>query len=261
MKVIVVGCTHAGTAAVVNTKAIHPDAEVTVYERNNNISFLSCGIALHVADVVKEPDKLFYSSPGALAELGVVTKMEHDVLDINVDKKKVTVKDLNTGETFEDYYDKLIITLGSWPIVPPIEGIKLDNIILSKNYNHSQTIIEKAKKAKNIVVIGAGYIGVELAESFEILGKKTTLIDAESRIMSKYLDETFTKAAEEAFTQHGVHLATGEKVVRFEGVDEKVSAVITDKGRYEADLVILCIGFKPNTGLLKGQLDIKVYPL
>ncbi|MDA3733911.1 FAD-dependent oxidoreductase [Niameybacter massiliensis] len=256
MKVIVIGCTHAGTAAIVNTKKLYPDAEVTVYERNNNISFLSCGIALHVADVVKDPKGLFYNSPEGLSELGVVTKMEHDVIKVDVKNKCVEVKDLNTGETFEDTYDKLIVTLGSWPIVPPIPGIELENIVLSKNYNHSQAIIEKAKQVNRIVVIGAGYIGVELAEAFEILGKETVLIDAETRIMSKYLDAPFTDKAEEAFTDHGVKLATGEKVVRFEGIDGKVNAVVTGKGTYEADLVVLCIGFKPNTTLLQGQVDM-----
>ncbi|MDU6853836.1 MAG: FAD-dependent oxidoreductase [Zhenhengia sp.] len=256
MKVIVIGCTHAGTAAIVNTKSLYKDAEVTVYEKNDNISFLSCGIALHVADVVKDPKGLFYNSPEGLKELGVVTKMEHEVTQVDIKNKCVEVKDLNTGEVFKDTYDKLIITLGSWPIVPPFEGIELENIVLSKNYNHSQAIIEKAKQAKNIVVIGAGYIGVELAEAFEMLGKNTTLVDAEERIMNKYLDAPFTAKAEEAFKEHGVNIATGEKVVRFEGTEGKVSKVITDKNTYEADLVVLCIGFKPNTSLVQGQLDM-----
>lgn len=256
MKIIVIGCTHAGTAAIVNAKKLYPNAEITVYEKNNNISFLSCGIALHVADVVKDPKGLFYNSPEGLNALGVTTKMEHEVINVNVKTKTLEIKDLNTNEVFEDNYDKLIVTLGSWPIVPPIQGIDLENIVLSKNYNHSQAIIEKAKKANRIVVIGAGYIGVELAEAFQILGKETTLIDAETRIMSKYLDASFTDRAEEAFKAHGVNLATGEKVVRFEGEDGKVSAVVTDKQTYEADLVVLCIGFKPNTSLLNGQVDM-----
>ena len=256
MKVIVVGCTHAGTAAIVNIRSLYPESQVTVYERNDNISFLSCGIALHVADVVKDPKGLFYNSPEGLANIGVVTKMEHDVLDIDIENKCVKVKNIKTEEVFEDCYDKLVLTTGSWPIIPKIEGIALDNILLSKNYNHSQTIIEKGKKAQNIVVIGAGYIGVELAEAFEILGKKVTLVDAETRIMSKYLDKAFTDVAEEAFIKHDVKLALGEKVVAFKGEAGKVSEVVTDKGNYKADLVILCIGFKPNTDLLKGKLEM-----
>ena len=155
----------------------------------------------------------------------------------------------------EDNYDKLVLTLGSWPIVPRLEGINLDNILLCKNYDHAKVIQEKEKSAKNIVVIGAGYIGVELAEAFEVQGKNVTLIDAEDRIMAKYLDPELTNVAEEEFRKHGVKLALGEMVQRFEGENNKVTKVITEKNSYEADLVILCIGFAPNTKIIKDKLD------
>lgn len=256
MKVAVIGCTHAGTAAILNVAKLYPDAEITVYERNDNISFLSCGIALYVGGVVKDPKGLFYSSPEKLAELGVKTKMKHDVLSIDTDNKKIEVKNIDTNETIEDTYDKLIITTGSWPIVPRIEGIELENILLSKNFYHSNEIIKKSNEAKNIVVVGAGYIGVELVEAFEMNGKNVTLIDSMDRIMSKYLDPEFTDIAEKAFRDNGVKLALGETVQSFEGTDGKVTKVITNKGEYNADLVILCIGFRPNTELLKGQVDM-----
>ena len=256
MRVAVIGCTHAGTAAIVNTAKLYPNAKITVYERNDNISFLSCGIALYVGGIVKDPKGLFYSSPEQLASLGVTTKMCHDVLETNLEEKKLKVKNLKTNEEFEDSFDKLIITTGSWPIVPKIEGINLENILLSKNFYHSNTIIEKAKNAKNIVVVGAGYIGVELVEAFQTNGKNVTLIDAEERILSKYLDKEFTETAEKAFRDHFIKLSLGELVTKFEGTDGKVSKVVTNKGEYEADLVILCIGFKPNTELFKGQVDM-----
>ena len=254
MKIVVVGCTHAGTAAVVNLKELYPDSQITIYEKNDNISFLSCGIALSVSDVVTEPEKLFYSSPENLASQGIITNMKHEVLDIDFNNEKVSVKNLVTGETAEDNYDKLVLTLGSWPIVPKFEGGNLENIVLCKNYDHAKTIIEKSKNAKNVVVIGAGYIGVELAEAFEMKSKNVTLIDAEDRIMAKYLDKDFTDIAEAEFTKRGVNLVLGQKVQKFEG-DNKVSKVITDKGEFEADLVVLCIGFAPNTNLVKGKLD------
>ncbi|CUP63561.1 MAG: FAD-dependent oxidoreductase [Clostridium baratii] len=255
MKVIVVGCTHAGTAAVANLKELYPDCDVTIYERNDNISFLSCGIALHVADVVKDLNDMFYNSPEGLAKLGVKTNMKHDVLNIDFDNKKVNVKNLVTGEEFADSYDKLVLTVGSWPIVPKFEGGDLDNILLCKNYNQAKVITEKGKDAKNVVIIGAGYIGVELAEAFEVLGKKVTLVDAEDRIMAKYLDKEFTDIAENEFKEHGVNLVLGEKVKCFEGENGKVKKVVTDKGTYEGDLVVLCIGFRPNTTLVDGKLD------
>ncbi|RDY28053.1 NADH oxidase [Romboutsia weinsteinii] len=254
MKIVVVGCTHAGTAAVVNMKELYPESQITIYEKNDNISFLSCGIALSVSNVVTEVEKLFYNSPENLASSGIITNMKHEVLDIDFDNKKLSVKNLVSNEIFEDNYDKLVLTLGSWPIVPKFEGGDLDNIVLCKNYDHAKTIIEKSDESQNVVVIGAGYIGVELAEAFEIKNKNITLIDAEDRIMAKYLDKDFTDMAEAEFKNKGVNLVLGQKVQKFIGTD-KVNTVVTDKGEYKADLVVLCIGFAPNSKLVQGKLD------
>lgn len=255
MKVVVIGCTHAGTAFVVNARKKYPEGEIVVYEKNDNVSFLSCGIALSVSEVVTEPEKLFYNSPQNLKAMGIDMRMNHEVMKVDVNNKVLVVKSLKTGEVFEDNYDKLVLTLGSWPIVPRFEGGELDNILLCKNYEHAKKVIEKSKDAKNIAVIGAGYIGVELAEAFEIQGKNTILIDAEDRIMSKYLDKEFTDIAEEEFNKKGVSLKLGQKVQRFEGIDGKVTKIVTDKETIEADLVILCIGFAPNTGLVRESLN------
>ncbi|MHA0856297.1 FAD-dependent oxidoreductase [Paenibacillus sp. CMAA1364] len=256
MKVIVVGCTHAGTAAIVNTAQLYPEATISVYERNDNISFLSCGIALYVGGVVKDPDGLFYSSPDQLAALGVDTKMRHEVTAIDTAQKKVTVSNLVTGEKFDDTYDKLIMTTGSWPIIPKLDGIGLQNILLCKNYSHSNVIIDKAKSAKRITVVGAGYIGVELVEAFQMNGKEVTLIDGVDRILNKYLDHEFTDHIQETLENKGIKLALNQTVTSFEGHNGVVNKVITTQGEYETDLVILCIGFRPNTDLLKGQVDM-----
>lgn len=254
MKVGVVGCTHAGTAFIVNARNKYPDCDIVVYEKNDNVSFLSCGIALSVSKVVTEPEKLFYNSPQNLTGMGIDMRMNHEVIDVDVDNKTIKAKNLKTGEVFEDKYDKLVLTLGSWPIVPKFEGGELDNILLCKNYDHAKMVIEKSKDAKNIAVIGAGYIGVELAEAFEMQGKNTILIDAEERIMNKYLDGEFTDVAENEFTQKGVKLKLGQKVQKFEGLNGKVTKIVTDKETIEADLVILCIGFAPNTGLVRDKV-------
>ena len=257
MKVVVIGCTHAGTAAIKNLRALNPDAEVTVFERNDNISFLSCGIALYVGGVVNDPKGLFYSSPEELKSLGVNTKMKHDVKNVDIKGKKLTVENLETGEVFDETFDKLIITSGSWPIIPRnIEGIDLENVLLCKNYNHANEIIERSKSVKRVVVVGAGYIGVELVEAFRDNGKEVILVDAEDRILSKYFDKEFTDVAEESFREKGIVLATGEKVVKIEGVNGKVSKIVTDKNEYETDMIIMCIGFVPNTALFKGQLEM-----
>ncbi|RHX66709.1 NAD(P)/FAD-dependent oxidoreductase, partial [Bacillus amyloliquefaciens] len=201
--------------------------------------------------------QLFYSSPEELKSLGATMHMEHEVLDIDTVNKQVRVKDLNTGEEKIDQYDKLVMTTGSWPIIPPIDGINLDNILLSKNYNQANEIIERSKNVKNVTVIGAGYIGVELVEAFALNGKNVTLIDSEDRILNKYLDKEFTDVVEAEFAERNIHLALQQTVTKFEGNEQgKVTKVYTTKGEYETDLVILCVGFRPNTHLLKGKVDL-----
>ncbi len=256
MKVIIIGCTHAGTASAINILKLYPDSEVTIYEKNDNVSFLSCGIALYVSGVIKDVNGLFYSSPKELESLGAKIFIRHEVLKVDSSLKTVQVKNIENNEIFTDSYDKLVMTTGSWPIVPKFSGIELENILLSKNFNHANKVIEKAKDAKNIVVIGGGYIGVELVEAFESSGKKVTLIDAQDRILSKYLDKEYTDIAEDSFRDHHITLALGEMVEKFEGINGKVQKVITNKGEYVADLVILCIGFKPNTILLKDKVEM-----
>ncbi|WP_411333862.1 FAD-dependent oxidoreductase [Metabacillus indicus] len=256
MKIAVIGCTHAGTAAVSNMAKLYPNAEITVYEKNDNVSFLSCGIALYVGGVVEDAQGLFYSSPGELEKMGAAMNMRHAVTAIDSKAKTLTAQNLETGEEVVDTYDKLIMTTGSWPIVPPIEGINLENIVLSKNYQHANTIIDKAKEARKITVVGAGYIGIELVEAFESYGKEVTLIDSEDRVLSKYLDAEYTEVVETEFENRGVTLALGETVKQFKGENGKVTKVVTTHGEYESDLVVLCIGFKPNTELLKGQVEM-----
>ncbi|SDN99386.1 FAD-dependent oxidoreductase [Alkalicoccus daliensis] len=255
MKIAVIGSTHAGTAAVTNMATLYPEAEITVYERNDNISFLSCGLALYVGGVVEDPKTLFYSSPEKLQELGINVKIQHDVKNIDTDKQTIEAVNLVTGEEVADRYDKLVMSTGSWPVTPPIPGINLENVLLAKNYSHSNTIIEKAKSAEHVTVVGAGYIGVELVEAFEKAGKRVTLIDGVDRILNRYLDEEFTRLVEADFVNRGIELRLGESVVEFSG-NEEVQAVVTNKGRVETDLVIMCVGFRPNTELLKGKVDM-----
>ncbi|MBB3129877.1 NADPH-dependent 2,4-dienoyl-CoA reductase/sulfur reductase-like enzyme [Paenibacillus rhizosphaerae] len=256
MKVAVIGCTHAGTAAVKSMAVQHPEAQITVYERNDNISFLSCGIALHVGGVVKDAGGLFYSNPEELAGLGAVTRMRHEVLAVDTNAKTMNVRNLLTGEEFTDSYDKLVVTTGSWPVIPKMEGIDLDNVQLCKNYAHAQEIIARAADAERITVIGAGYIGIELVEAFRELGKQVTLIDNMDRVMAKYLDRDLTDLAEQTLKDRGVQLALGRTVEGFRGSEGKVREVVTTDGTFEADMVVLCIGFRPGTDLLKGQVDM-----
>ncbi|QAV32823.1 NADPH-dependent 2,4-dienoyl-CoA reductase, sulfur reductase [Fervidobacterium changbaicum] len=254
-KVIVIGCTHAGTAFITTAKRLYKDnVKIITYERNDTVSFLSCGIALHVGGVVKDPMKLFYSSPKVLSDLGAEMKMRHEVIDVDLEQKYVRVKNLETGEIFEDNYDTLVVTSGSWPIIPRVPGNDLRGILLSKNFYHAQDIVRYSKDAKTIVIVGAGYIGVELAEAFRKNGKDVVLIDIADRVLAKYLDKEFTDVLEQELTKEGIKLVLNEKVERFEGENGRVKKVITNKSEIQADLVILATGFRPNTELFNGKL-------
>ena len=257
MKVIVVGCTHAGTSAVKTILSENPHTEVTVYERNDNVSFLSCGIALYAGGVVKDPAGLFYSNPEELKSLGADVNMQHNVTNIDTKTKKITVENMTTGEEFEDSYDKLVLTMGSWPIIPPIDGINSKNVVLCKNYNQAKEIIERKTDKQKITVVGGGYIGIELVEAFANDGKDVTLIDGLDRILNKYLDPEFTDVLEEEIGNHGVKIHLNEMVQGFrdnEAGDK--TTVVTSGGEYESEMIILCVGFRPSTELVKDQVKM-----
>ncbi|TPR24546.1 NADH oxidase [Apilactobacillus micheneri] len=254
MKVIVIGCTHAGTYAVKQILKEHPKAEVTIYERNDNISFLSCGIALYLDGKVADPKGLFYSNPKELTDLGANVKMLHNVKNIDTENKQVTVENMDSHDVFDDRYDKLVMTTGSSPVTPPIEGRNNQNVFFCKNWHDAQTLFEKAKTNKRISIIGGGYIGAELAEAFSNHGHETTLIDTNERVMSKYFDQPFTDKIENEYKKHHVNLELGQLVQSFAG-DEELT-ITTNKKEIKADMAILCVGFRPNTELLKDKVKM-----
>lgn len=256
MKVVVIGCTHAGTSAVKAILNETKDVTLNVYERNDNVSFLSCGIALYVGGVVKKAEELFYSNPEELKDLGANVFMQHEVTDINVEDKTVTVTNLLTNESFTDSYDKLVLTTGSWPIIPPIPGIQSENILLCKNYNQALEIIARKDEAKRIAVIGGGYIGIELVEAFVDSGKEVVLIDGLDRILNKYLDPEFTDVLEDDLRSRGVTIALNETCKEFVADENgKVSKIITTNQEFEADMVIMCVGFRPSNELIKDKVE------
>jgi len=259
MKVVLVGVNHAGTSMLRTLKTLNKDIEVAAYDRNTDISFLGCGIALWVGGEFKDPEGLFYANANILKnEFGTDVKMEHDVIEINSKEKYVVVKNLKTGEEFKDSYDKLVFAGGTWPIMIPVEGHDLENIMFSKIFAHAKKIhaANNDPSVKNVVVLGAGYIGIELVEAFAKAGKKVTLIDMADRVIPRYFDKEFTDPIEKQMKKDGVRFAAGEKLVSFKGKDGKVSAVVTDKGKYKADLVIMSVGFKPQTKILEGQVKM-----
>ncbi len=254
-KVILVGSNHAGTACA-NTILSYPGNEVTIYDRNSNISFLGCGMALWIGKQINGSDGLFYQKPENFVAKGAKVFMNSEVLSVDPASKTIKVR-LEDGTVTTDNYDKLVLATGSTPNTIPVEGCDLENIQKVKLFQHAQEVIDKleSKEFENVVVLGGGYIGIELAEAFERLNKKVTLIDMADRILSGYFDKEFSDDMYHKMQEHNIKFALGEKLVKFEGEDGKVKRVVTDKGTHAADMVIVAVGFHPNTELMKDQLD------
>lgn len=256
-KVIVIGSNHAGTAAINTLTSTYPDCEVTVYDRNSNISFLGCGMALWIGGQISTGDGLFYNSAEKMEANGAKVHMQAEVLHVDKENKVVKVR-LHDGSEIEDHYDKLILATGSLPIDPPgIKGLELENVQHVKLYQDAQLAIDTLAKdeIKTVAVVGAGYIGVELAEAFERHGKKVKLIDMADRTLPSYYDRPFTDLMDKNLQEHGIELCFGEKIVAFEGDNGKLQRVVTDKAVHECDMAVLAIGFRPNSDLMKEQLE------
>ena len=253
-KIVFIGANHAGTAAI-NTTLDNYDNEVVIFDRNSNISFLGCGMALWIGNVIDGPEGLFYSSKEKMEAKGARVNMETDVFDVDFDNKIVIARDKN-GNEIKESYDKLIIATGSLPISPPIKGKDLKNVQFVKLYQDAALAIERLKDPtiKNVTVIGAGYIGVELAEAFQKCGKNVTLLDLASTCLERYYDKPFTDMMADNLRQNNINLRFGEKVVELKGTD-KVEKVVTDKGEIDADMVVMARGFIPNTKIGDGKIE------
>lgn len=255
-KIVVVGANHAGTACINTILDNYKDKEVVVFDSNNNISFLGCGMALWIGNQIAGPEGLFYSNKDILTGKGAKIYMETKVDCIDYANKKVCATDKD-GNKIEETYDKVILATGSLPITPRIEGMELENVQFVKLYQNAAEVIEKLKddSIKHVTVVGAGYIGVELAEAFKRNGREITMIDCAETCLSGYYDRDFTDMMTENLKANGVQVVFNEMVQKITG-NGKVEAIVTDKNEYKTDMVVLCIGFRPNNELGKNDLAL-----
>ena len=267
-KIVVIGANHAGTACI-NTMLDNfgNENEIVVFDQNSNISFLGCGMALWIGKQIDGAEGLFYSDKEKLEAKGAKVYMESPVLSVDYDKKEVTA--LVNGQKHVESYEKLIFATGSQPIIPPIKGIEIvegnrefkatmENVQFVKLYQNSAEVIEKLRNnegIKRVAVVGAGYIGVELAEAFERLGKEVTLIDVADTCLAGYYDRELSDLMSKNLADHGIKLAYGQTVQAVEGSD-KVERIITDKETFDIDMVIMAVGFRPNTDLGAGKIEL-----
>lgn len=256
MKIVIIGTNHAGIAAANTLLDNYPGHEITMIDRNSNMSYLGCGTALWVGRQIDQPNELFYARPDDFEAKGAKVLTETEVSSIDFEQKKVYAT-TKAGEEHVEDYDKLILAMGSRPIIPKITGNELEGIHFLKLFQEGQAVDEEFAKeeVKRIAVIGAGYIGTEIAEAAKRRGKEVLLFDAETTSLASYYDEDFAKGMDENLANHGVELHFGETAEAFKGTNGRVSQIVTNKGTYDVDMVINCIGFTANSTLVGDKLD------
>ena len=254
-KIIIVGGVAAGMSAASKAKRLNKELNITVYEKTDMISWGSCGLPYYVGDFYQDSERMIAKPLEQFNKEGINVKMKHEVIRIDPAKREITIKDLNSGEIFNDSYDEIIIATGASAIKPPIKNIDLQNIFTLKEFSDGIELKKAILKAENreIVIIGAGYIGLEAIEAATHLGKKVRVIQLSERVLPESFDKEITDIMEEELSSHkDVILNLSETVTEFEGRDRKVTSVITNKGKYSADIVILATGVRPNTKFLEN---------
>ena len=251
MKIAVVGGVAAGTSAAAKASRTAEDAEIVLFEKEEDISYAGCGLPYYISEVTKSRGKVVINTPEEFEEkYGVDVRIKHEVIDIDKEKKVLTYKDLENDTKGEYQYDKLIITTGAKPIIPPIDGIDLENIQPLRSVKDADQIKEKMKDAEKVTIIGAGLIGLEMAESFSELGKEVTVVELMNKILPQF-SQDITKYVDNHLREQGVNLVLGDGVNSFKG-DEKVERIITSSGqKIDTDFVLLSLGIKPEVNLAK----------
>ncbi|UPA18182.1 CoA-disulfide reductase [Borrelia puertoricensis] len=256
MKIIIIGGTAAGTSAAAKAKRTNKELNITIYEKTNITSFGACGLPYFIGGFFDEPNNMIARTPYEFEQNGISVFTEHEVTRVNIKNNTLQVKNLKTKQIFNDTYDKLMIATGSNPIIPPISNIQLTNFYTLKNMQDGKEIREifKKKDIKDIVIIGAGYIGIEMVEAAKALEKNVRIIQLDKRILTESFDKEITNIMEEELIKNNILLHTDEFAKSLIG-KEKVEGIITNKSEYKADLVILATGSKPATEFLEGQLE------
>ena len=252
MKVLVLGGVAAGTKIAAKLMREDRANEVTVLNKGSNISYAGCGLPYYVGHVIENKEELIVNTPLKYEKLtGVKVLTEMEAVKVEPTQKKVSAIDLKTGETQDFTYDKLVIAVGASPVKPPVEGCDLENVFFMRTPQDAirlRTLIDGGS-VKKAVVVGAGYIGLEIAENLKNLGVRPFVLDMAPQILAPGFDKEMADYAEGKLSENGIPVVTGVTVTAIEG-NGKVEKVLTSKKAYKADLVVLSAGIRPNTAFL-----------
>lgn len=252
-KVLIIGGVAGGATALARLRRLDENAEIILFERGEYISFANCGLPYYIGGTIEERSALLVQTPEAIKDkFNVDIRIKSEVTKILKEDKKVVVKDLNTGNSYEESYDYLIISTGSTPIKPPIPGIDSPNIFSLWNIPDTDRIknfiIEN--KPKNAVVVGGGFIGLEMAENLHDLGLEVSIVEMLDQVMAP-LDFEMAEIVHEHLLSKGVDLHLKDGVSKFEYENGKTNVILQSGTIVEGDIIILSIGIRPNGELAK----------
>ena len=256
MRLVVIGGVAAGTKAASRARRLDPDLEVTIYGEEPDTSISECGLPYLLSGVVERREDLVARTPEKFAEKGIEALVEHRVEEVNPRDKKLVVRNLASGESFEDSYDRLIICTGAKAFIPPVDGASLDGVFVLRFLTDSDGIVShiRERSPKKAVVVGGGYIGLEVAENLIALGMEVSLVEAADRLAGAFGQEIGAKV-EEHVKEKGVRVFTGEPVEAFVGDGPsggRVRAVRFGGREIEAEIAIVSVGIKPEVSLAKA---------
>ena len=262
MKVVIIGGVAGGATAAARIRRLDEQAEIVVFERSGFVSYANCGLPYYIGGVIEDPDALTLQTPESFfSRFRVTMKVRHEVTAIHPERKTVSVKNLETGELFEESYDKLLLSPGAKPTQPRLPGLGSEKIFTLRTVEDTFRIKEyiRAKQPKSAVLAGGGFISLELAENLRELGMDVTIVQRPKQLMNPF-DADMAAFIHGEMRKHGVRLALGHTVEGFEEKDSGVDVLLKDEAPLHADMVVLAIGVSPDTGLAKDaglELGIK----
>lgn len=258
-KLVVIGGVAAGMSAASKARRTNPDLSINVYTEEEYISYAGCGLPYFIGGTIASKDKLLARSIEDFSKQNIFVNNRSRVESIDPLNKKISVVNLQSGKSQKTDYDRLIIATGARSFVPPLDGIGLKGVFKLRTISDSLDIMEfiRESKPRKIVIIGAGYIGLEMVETFVNKGCQVTLVERAPHIIPN-MDADMAEILQEYLQSRGVDVRIGETVQGFSGAGA-VKSVITDKGEIPADFVLLSIGVLPNSEIA-GDCGIKLGP-
>lgn len=253
-RIVIVGGVAGGASCAARCRRLDETAEILMLDRGPYVSFANCGLPYYVGDVIKDEAKLLVANPALFRErFNIEVRTEHEVMAIDREAREIEIKELPTGRIYRESYDALVLSPGAAAVRPPLPGIDLPGIFVVRTIPDSRQIRNwiDAKSAKSAVVVGGGFIGLEMAENLVHRGLSVTVVEMLDQVMPP-LDPEMARPVQEHLEKHGVKVALGDGVAGFEERGGQIFVKAKSGTEHDGDIVILAIGVRPETALAKA---------